>query len=696
MLNRFFSLGLSLVLSFCCLYSPGSWAAVDQTSGMLSMLRMPRMLDTEALDRSIHPCTDFYHFACGGWIKKTQIPADKPILVRSFSQIRDQNEIELKTILEQYSVKDFSLKSQYQELLGDFYASCMDEATQEEISPKALANELAEINSIGKVKLLSDVIADLQTKGVGAFFNIGSEQDKKNSTQMVAAVDQGGLGLPNRDYYLSTDKKLAKFRPLYLQHIAKMFEIAGASPSEAKKDAQAILKLETELAQSSLSPEQRRDPKKLYHPLGLKGLRVLSPTFAWEEFFSKLNVSKLQNLNVAVPEFMKAVDAVILKAPISTIQAYLRWQTIHTYARALNDSFYNEHFRFYGKILTGQKEKKPRWKRCIESADLLLGEALGEAFVKKTFGEEGKKRTLAILENLEKAFEKNLTQVNWMDDPTRKAAIVKLKAIKNKIGYPEKWKDYSNLKFERGHYLSNWLSGAKLAVRRDLDKIGKPVDRAEWLMLPQMVNAYYSPEMNEIAFPAGILQSPFYSNLSPAAANYGAIGSVIGHELTHGFDDEGRQFDSEGNLNEWWSPRVSEVFSKKTECLVKQYSQYRVAGGTPINGKLTLGENIADLGGLKIAYSAFMSLPQEHEEGHEKELQKGTEWTKDQQIFISYAQDWCAKVSPEEEQRRANIDPHAPPEYRVNGVIRNTPEFEEAFSCKAGDPMAPLQRCSIW
>jgi len=648
------------------------------------------MLDESAMNQAIDPCVDFYTYSCGGWLAKTQIPADYPLWSRSFLTIRDQNEQILKGILEDYSQDNFSHPSTYQKKLGMFYGSCMDTDALKSATPKFLKTAFSEVEAIGKTRTLSQIVGKFHKEGIGLFFNIGSTQDKKDSSRMIAVVDQGGLGLPNRDYYLEKNEKKEKIRSQYVEHVAKMLELgAVASPAEAKKQAQTILEIETELAKNSLSPVDRRDPYKTYHPVGGQGLKELAPSFAWDDLFSQFGIHQTKDLNVAVPEFMSGLNQLVTHRPLEEIKLYVKWHILHGMAGAMDLRFVDENFRFYGLTLSGQKKQKPRWKTCVASTDSLLGEALGEAFVKKAFGEEGKKQTLHILQALQASFEKTLSSLDWMDKKTQEAALVKLKTIQNKMGYPDKWKDISKMDIKKTNYLENTLSAGRFWVEDDFKKVGKPTDRTEWYMTPPTVNAYYSAEGNEIVFPAGILQPPFFERNAGLAANYGAIGVVIGHELTHGFDDEGRKFDSKGNLNEWWTPKVAETFTHRAECLVNQFDKYKVAEGVSINGKLTLGENIADLGGLKLAYQAFQASRKDGESKHPS-------LSPEQQFFVSFGQAWCTQITPELEKLRAATDPHSPPQYRVNGSVQNLPEFAKAFGCAKSKPLNPSRTCSIW
>ncbi len=648
------------------------------------------ILDPTAIDSTVDPCSDFYSYACGGWLSRTELPGDRPSWTRSFSTINEQNLNELRAILDNYANGDFSLPSHYSKKLGAFYAACMNTTPIEAAQKTILSSELEPVESFKKEELTA-LIAKLRLRGRPIFFSVGSSSDLKDSTRQIAEIDQGGYSLPSKDYYFDTDK--ASIREKFVEHVARMFELAGIPKNQTEKSAQSVLAFETALTKNALSPVDRRDPQKLYHILSKGRIKELAPVIQWDSYFDQIGAPSFENLNVAVPDFFSGLNALLNTAPKEQIQAYLKWRVIHSIAPDLGHLFVEENFNFFGKTLSGQKQIKPRWKTCVEATDQSFEDALGEAFVRKTFGDEGKTQTLALVKSIQNVFGKNLASVSWMDPPTREQAIKKLQAIQNKIGFPEKWTDFSAIEIQPDSHIQNRSNLNQFWFQKDLNKIGKPVDRSEWGMSPPTVNAYYDPQKNEIAFPAGILQPPFYQANASLASNYGAIGMVIGHELTHGFDDQGRQFDELGNLKDWWTQEVSQIFDQKAECLVKQYSSYVVIDDIHLNGKLTLGENIADLGGLKIAYTAYRLASDLAKDTRKQEIQT---FTADQQFFLSFAQSWCTKRTPEIEKRYAATDPHSSPRYRVNGVVTNLTEFERAFSCTPGAPLAPLNRCSIW
>ena len=678
-------------------------------------------VDEAALDKSVPACTDFYQFACGAWSRATPIPADKPSWTRSFDVIQERNENELRAILERYAAGQGKDEPNAQKL-GDFYAACVDEGAIEKAGLGALKADFDAIEAIKTAKDLIPVLASLHGRGVPAGFAFGSQQDFKDATQVIAAVEQGGLGMPDRDYYLKNDEATAKIRAAYVEHVARMFGLLGDKPEVAKAAAATVLRFEHALAAASMSREERRDPQKIYHRLERDGLAKAAPDFAWRDYFAKLGVADVAAINVAQPEFIKAFDALLLagapcvaeapiegadkaeakgkpaavkgcaapakKFPAAEWKTYLRWHTVRAAASSLSTRFVDERFQFE-HALTGAEKLPPRWKRCVRAADDALGEALARPFVARMLGAEGKAATKQMVVNLEQALSEDIDHLAWMDAETRKKAHEKLAAIANKIGYPDVWRSYDALAVDRGDHLANRLHADAFEVKRDLAKIGKPLDRTQWQMTPPQVNAYYDSSMNEIVFPAGILAPPFYSIGSTRAANYGGIGMVVGHELTHGFDDEGRQFDAKGNLLDWWSKSVGEEFDRRASCVEKQFDGYVAVGDTHLKGKLTLGENIADLGGLRLAFAAMKKdLAQRPE--------PAASFSPEQQFFLGFAQAWCTNQRPEYAMLMAKNNSHSPPRFRVNGPVSNMAEFAEAFQCKADAPMMRKDRCEVW
>jgi endothelin-converting enzyme/putative endopeptidase len=648
----------------------------------------PLRFDINSLDKSADPCVDFYQFACGTWKKNNPIPADQSRWGR-FSELADRNRDVLHEILEEAAKPDPNRDAVTRQI-GDYYAACMDEKAINAEGLKPIQPVLDRIRGMKDRNELAAEIARLQRSGVSAVFEFGSGQDFKDSTQVIAQLDQGGLGLPDRDYYLKDDPKSVELRQKYAAHVAKMFELMGKTPAEAKTAADTVMRIETALAKGSLDNVSRRDPEKVYHKMTRQELAALSPNFQWNQYIQTSGSPEFQNVNVAWPDFFKALNAQLQNASLEDWKTYLTWHVLHSQAQMLPTAFVQENFNFFGKTLTGADQMRPRWKRCVDFTDAQLGEALGQKFVERTFGKEGKARTLAMVDQLEKALGQDIKGLSWMTAATKQKALEKLAAIKNKIGYPDHWRDYSSVTIKRDDAAGNAMRADQFEFQRQLNKIGKPVDRNEWEMSPPTVNAYYDPLMNDINFPAGILQPPFYDNDMDDAVNYGGIGMVIGHELTHGFDDQGSQFDAKGNLQNWWTPEDSKEFNQREACIVNEYSKFTVAPQLNVNGKLTLGENTADNGGVRVALMALQSALAN------KPRQEIGGFTPEQRFFLAFAQIWCENDRPEAERLQVTTDPHSPARFRVNGVVQNMPEFQKAFSCKAGQPMTPVNACHVW
>ena len=643
------------------------------------------------MDKTCKPCEDFYHFASGDWLAKNPVPPAYPSWGR-FSELAERNRELLHQILEGASANSKAVPDSNEQKIGDFYASCMDEKQINAAGAKPLDAEMARIAGISNSEQLQAEVARLQGMGVRALFFFGSTQDAKNSSEVIGGADQGGLGLPDRDYYTRTDDKSKQLREQYQEHIAKMMALAGDDSAKASSEAAAIVAFETRLAEASMTRVDRRDPDKTYHRMDRAALRALTPNWSWEDYFQEIGYTNINFVDVGEPKFFEAVSQAFKDTPIDTWKTYLRWHLVNSTANFLSDSFVDENFNFNGRVILGTKELLPRWKRCVSATDRQLGEALGQIYTQKYFPPEAKARALELVNNLTAALREDLQTLSWMGPETRKQALAKLAAFNRKIGYPDKWRDYSAYAVDRGPYVLNQMRGSQFEFRRDLNKIGKPVDRGEWGMSPPTVNAYYSSQRNEIVFPAGILQPPFFDPKADDASNYGGIGSVIGHEMTHGFDDQGRKFDAEGNLRDWWTPEDEKNYEERAACVEKQFDSYVVQDDLHENGKLVLGESIADLGGLKIAYRAL----QKAENGDTPAASGG--FSADQRFFLSFAQIWATNDRPEFERLMVNTDPHPVSRFRAIASPSNMPEFASAFGCKDGDAMArpAAIRCQIW
>ena len=645
--------------------------------------------DTKNLDRSCKPCDDFFEFAMGGWMKANPVPPEYSTW-GSFTVLLDKNQQNLRQILEKEENAKAASGSNGQKI-GDFYASCMDTSAIEAAGARPIEPEMARIAAVTDVASLQLETSRLQAQGVGAMFRFGSRQDAKDSTQVIAAAGQGGLGLPDRDYYLREDEKSKKLRDAYVAHAQKLFELLGDPSDKAATEAKTILGIETALAKASMSNVDLRDPNKTYHRMSLEDVQTLAPNISWAIYFDQVGVPGLKDLNVGQPDFFKSLSGQLTSTPIEDWKTYLRWTLVNTTAPGLSEPFVAEDFAFNGKELRGAKEILPRWKRCVTATDRSLGEALGQVYVEKYFPPDAKAHALEMVHNLTAALRQDIPTLSWMGSATRTQAITKLQAFGVKIGYPDKWRDYSGLNIVRNNYMQNELGAAHFEFARQLKKIGKPVDKTEWGMTPPTVNAYYRSSMNEIVFPAGILQPPFYDPKADDAVNYGGMGAVIGHEITHGFDDQGSKFDAQGNLKDWWSADDLKNFKERATCVSDQFDGYVVDGDLHENGKLVLGESIADLGGLTIAYAAY----EKSLEGKPRPPEKDG-FTAEQRFFLGWAQIWGANERLEYARLLANTNPHPLPRFRGNGPLSNMAEFAKAFGCKKGDAMVREQACKIW
>ncbi|MGC2818350.1 MAG: M13 family metallopeptidase [Candidatus Sulfotelmatobacter sp.] len=643
-------------------------------------------LDVTSMDRTVDPCADFFQYSCGGWIKNNPIPPDQSSW-DTYSKMQDENRERLRGILEA-AAKPVSTHDPSEQKIGDYYASCMDENAINAKGTEPLKPQLDRIAQLSSKAEIADVAATMVDDNV--LFSFDSTQDYRDASQVIAEADQGGLGLPDRDYYLKEDPKSVDLRKAYVVHVQKMFELLGDEPDAAATEAQTVMRIETALAKGSMTRVERRDPKNLDHKMTSVEFEKISPDFQWQVYFTKVGLPSLGSLNVASPGFFKALNEEIAKENLADWKVYLRWHLVHANAPFLSSALVNENFAFYGKTLRGQQELQPRWKRCTQNVDNDLGEALGQVYVEKYFSPEAKQQALKMVKEIDAAMAADINALPWMSAATKQQALVKLHGMANKIGYPDKWRDYSKLEIVRGDELGNVERARKFEFNRELAKIGKPVDRGEWDMTPPTVNAYYNPQMNDINFPAGVLQPPAFDPDSDAAPNYGDTGGTIGHELTHGFDDEGRQFDAQGNLRDWWTAEDGKEFVKRASCISDQYSTYTIIDDIKINGKLTLGEDVADLGGLILAYMAWK------DDTKGQNLQPIDGLTPDQRFFVGYGQSWCGETRDETKRLRATVDPHSPEKYRTNGVVSNMPEFQEAFHCKAASPMVNQNRCRVW
>jgi putative endopeptidase len=662
------------------IHSGGLRAAAQQLSSGI---------DLTSLDRTCKPCDDFYQFANGGWIKNHPIPAAYP-QYGTANILVDKNRQVTHEILETAS-KSNAAPGTDEQKIGDYYASCMDTAAIDAAGTKPLDPLLARIDGLTSLKDLPAVLAALQMETVDAFFAFGSGADAKDSTTNIAQVDQGGLGLPNRDYYTATDAKSVQLRAAYVAHVTKMFALMGESQTQAAADAQTVMAMETALANNSMTEVQQRDPQATYHKMDLATVAQLAPNFDWSGFFTASGVTP-GAINVSEPDFVKGFSALLGQWTPAQIKTYLRWHTITTFAPMLPQAFSNENFAFYSTTLNGTTAQLPLWRRCTRMTDGALGEALGRLYVAKVFPPAAKARALEMVQYIKATLRSDIASLDWMTPQTKTRAVAKLDAFSLKIGYPDTWRDYTALTISKGPYLANQLAVNLFLNNRDYAKIGKPVDRTEWGMTPPTVNAYYNPSVNEIVFPAGILQPPFFNQDADMAVNFGAIGAVIGHESTHGFDDEGRQYDLHGNLSDWWTPADSAAFNAKAKCIVDQFDALSPEPGVKENGQLVQGEAIADLGGITIAYKAF----ERWQSTHPRKTIDG--FSPEQRFFLGFAGVWGSSARPEFIRLIANTDPHPYDKFRVNATLSNMPAFAAAWGCKTGDAMVrpASSRCAIW
>ena len=683
----------STLLPFAQAHSAAAQTASRVAADATPSVQLIPGLDQRLIDANANPCVDFAAYACGNFDKLYPIPPDKSGYGTG-AIVYDYTQQVLHDLLEKAAVAS-AQRTPNEQKIGDFYATCMDTAAIDATGLKPLQPELDRIAALTDKKQLTGLLAHFQLINVNAFFNYGEQQDFKDARKQIAAVDQGGLGLPERDYYFRTDPAAVKTRDEYVQHIAATLKLMGEPDAQSSSDAQKIMQLETALAKVSLDVTSERDPNKIYHPMSTTQLAGLTPAIDWPHFFELTGTPPVTDLNVTNPDFFKGLQSLLDSTDLETIRTYLRWQLINstpswTLPQALDD----EHFNFVGHQLRGQPQQQARWKRCVAATDSALGEALGQVYVAQQFPPSSKAATLQMVHDIENAMDREIDTLAWMSPETKVKAKAKLHLIADKIGYPDRWRDYSRLTIVRGDAIGNATRAIQFENHRQLAKIGQPVDRGEWDITPSTVDAYYNPSMNDINFPAGILQAPLYDPHASDAMVYGHIGAIVGHELTHGFDDEGRQFDGNGNLSDWWSADDAKKFEAMTDCEVKEYDGFTAVGDLKVNGKLTLGENTADNGGLRLAYEAF--LADAKRKGLDVTAKQADGYTPIQEFFVAYGQNWCGSIRPEQVRLQVQTDPHSPRQFRLDGVVQNMPEFGRAFGCTSGQPMMPVNACHVW
>lgn len=660
-----------------------------QTVPFRPAVEHPRSLDLNALDRSVDPCEDFYEYACGTWLKNNPVPADQGFWAR-YNQVAEYNREVLRGILEN-AAKTAPQRTHLTGTIGDFYFSCMDEASANQKGARPLKPELDRIAAISNRDQLIDILASLHARGLEAPFAFEARPDLHDARVAVADAAQGGLGLPDRDYYVNQDDKSKATREQYRVHIAKMLALAGDDPAAAEREASDILDIETALAEASLDRVAMRDPKNRDHKMPVSDFSKLAPNLQFARFARAAGAPAFTEVNVASPDFFQKLSGMVDSVRLSDWKTYLKWHVVRADAPFLSDAFVQEDFAFERHHLSGQKEIQARWKRCVQSADALLGQALGRVYVEQVFSVTSKQRTMEMVRALEDSLAEDIEDIEWMTPETKSQALKKLHAITNKIGYPAKWRDYRRLNLRRDDLLGNIHKAQAFEARYNFGKIGRTVDKEEWFVTTPTVNAFYMWSENSINFPAGVLQPPFFDANIDDAVNFGAIGWLIGHELTHGFDDQGSKFDGDGNLSNWWTANDRKEFDARTGCVADQYQQFVAIDDLHVNGRLTLGENTADNGGIRIALMALHKLA-----GEGTDDKKIDGFTRDQRFFLSFAQQWCANVTPERLRLLLKVDPHSPVHYRTLGTLQNDADFARAFSCKAGQKMVSAKPCRVW